>query len=100
MKINEIKRGMNAIDIKGKITEKSIAKRVRTRYGPRRVCNATIEDETGYMVLTLWENSVNKVNVGDKVKISGAYVTEFRDILHLNVPSSGKLEVTKEDRSI
>jgi len=37
------------------------------------------------------------VNIGDKVKITGAYVTEFRSKLQLNVPQSGKLEITEEN---
>jgi len=36
------------------------------------------------------------VRVGDKVSVSGAYVTEFRETLQLNIPRSGKLEVQKE----
>ena len=33
-------------------------------------------------------------NRGNKIRVSGAYVTEFRNQLQLNMPRSGKLEVT------
>lgn len=95
MKINEIKRGMSGIFTEGKVTEKSEPRSVNTRYGQRSVADATLEDDTGAIKMSLWENQIDEVDIGDKVTVSGAYVTEFRDQLQLNVPRSGKLEVNK-----
>ena len=97
MKINEIKRGMIDITVEGKIVDKSEPRRVNTRYGQRSVADATLQDETGSIKLSLWEEKIDSVNIGDKVKISGAYVTEFRNELQLSIPRSGKLEITKEN---
>ena len=96
MKINEIKRGMSGISVEGKIADISEPRRVNTRYGPRSVADATLEDETGSIKLSLWEERINAVNIGDKVRISNAYVTEFRNQLQLNIPRSGKLEIIEE----
>ena len=93
MKINEIKRGMSGITVEGKIVDKSESRRVSTRYGPRSVADATLQDETGSIKLSLWEEKIDSVNIGDKVKIN-AYVTEFRNELQLSIPRSGKLEIT------
>ena len=98
MKINEIKHGMSGITVEGKITDKSESMRVQTRYGPRSVCDATLEDETGTIKLSLWEEKIDMVNIGDKIMVSGAYVTEFRNQLQLNMPRSGKLESTEKNR--
>jgi replication factor A1 len=98
MKINEISRGMNGISLKGKIVEKSDPRRVNTRYGERSVADAVLEDETGRIKLSLWEEKIEMINVGDSVSVGDAYVTEFRGELQLNVPRSGKIEVTEEDR--
>jgi replication factor A1 len=97
MKINEIKRGMSDITVEGKIVDKSEPRRVNTRYGPRSVADATLQDETGSIKLSLWEEKIDSVNIGDKVKINDAYVTEFRNELQLSIPRSGKLETTKEN---
>jgi len=96
MKINEIKRWTSRISVEGTITEKSEPRRVNTRYGPRSVADATIEDETGAIKLSLWEENIDLVNIGDKVKINNAYVTEFRNELQLNIPRSAKLEITEK----
>lgn len=97
MNIDEIKRGMSGISIEGKIVDISEPRRVRTRYGPRSVADATLEDATGSIRLSLWEERIETVNTGDKVKIRGAYVTEFRNELQLNIPRSGKVEITEEN---
>ena len=97
MKINEINRGMSGISVEGEVTDKSETRRVMTRYGPRNVCDATLEDETGRIRLSLWQEQIDIVSMGDKIKISGAYVTEFRNELQLSIPRSGKLEITEEN---
>ena len=96
MKINEIKYGLSGVFIEGKITEKSEPRTVNTRYGRRSVADATLEDETGTINMSLWEEQIDRVNIGNKVSISDAYVTEFRNELQLNIPRSGKLEIKTE----
>ena len=96
MKINEIQSGMSNISIEGTIVDKAETRRVNTRYGTRSVADTILEDETGTIKLTLWEEKINQVNVKDKVRLTNAYVTEFRDELQLNIPRSGKLEVIKQ----
>ena len=88
---------MSGITVEGKIVDKSETRRVSTRYGPRSVADATLQDETGSVKLSLWEEKIDSVSIGDKVKINGAYVTEFRNELQLNIPRSGKLEITEEN---
>jgi replication factor A1 len=96
MKINEIKRWTRSVSVEGKIAEKSEPRRVNTRYGSRSVADAKLEDETGVIKLSLWEENIDVVNIGDTVKISNAYVTEFRNELQLNIPRSAKLEITEK----
>jgi len=96
MKISEIKRGTSGISVTAKIIDISDPRDVQTKYGKRSVADATLEDDTGQIGMSLWENQINSVAVGDTVTISGAYVTEFRDKLQLSIPRSGKIEVNKE----
>jgi len=96
MKISEIQRGMSNVSIEGKVIDISEVREVNTRYGRRSVADALIEDESGQIKLSLWENQIQSVRVGDKISLSGGYVTEFRDVLQLNIPRSGKLEVVEK----
>jgi len=95
MKIAEIKRGMSSIAIEATVIDISDERDVQTKYGRKSVADALLEDDTGQINMSLWEDQITSVSVGDKVSVSGAYVTEFRDKLQLNIPKSGKLEVLK-----
>ena len=95
MKINELKDGDRKVDVEANVIEKSDAREVRSRYTNEtfRVADATIEDETGTITLTLWNDQVEQVNVGDRVKIENGYIKSFRDILQLNSGKYGSLTV-------
>lgn len=95
VKIGELKSGMSGISVQGKVVDISETRNVQTRYGQKTVADAVIEDETGQISLTLWEDNINTVSVGDTVSVNGAFTTQFRDKLQLNVPRSGKIEVDK-----
>lgn len=95
MKINELKDGMRKVNVEADVVEKSDAREVRSRYTNEtyRVADATIEDETGKITLTLWNEQVEQVNVGDRVRIENGYIKSFRDILQLNSGKYGSLTV-------
>ena len=95
LKINELRDGMRKVDIEANVIEKSDAREVRSRWTNEtyRVADATIEDETGTITLTLWNEQVEQVNVGDRVKIENGYIKSFRDVLQLNSGKYGTLTV-------
>ncbi len=95
MKIADIKAGLSGITVEAKVIEIGEPREVNTKYGVKSVADAILEDDTGQIKFSLWEDQINSVSVGDKVMINGAYVTQFRNVLQLNIPKSGKVEITK-----
>ena len=95
MKISDIKDGDSEINVEAEVTEKSYAREVRSKYGyrPLMVAEATIKDETGIITLTLWNDQISQVKVGDKVKIENGYAKSFRSILQLSTGKYGTLTV-------
>ena len=93
MKINELKNGMSNVSVEAKVIDKSERREVMTKYGIREVARVSLEDDSGRINLTLWGKDIDLVSIGNKVRIEGAFVTEFRDELQLNVPRSGKIEI-------
>ncbi len=61
-----------------------------------RVSTAIAKDESGDIKLTLWNDDIDKVKPGDKVKISNGYVSEWQGELQLTTGKFGKLEVIGE----
>ena len=58
--------------------------------------NFTIQDETGSIKLSLWDDMIEQVKVGDKVKVENGYTNSFRGDVRVNVGRYGKLEVINE----
>ena len=57
------------------------------------VADAIVQDETGTIKLTLWNEQIDMVNLGDNIKIENGYVTSFKGEIQLNVGKYGKLTV-------
>ena len=86
---------MRRVNVTGKIVDKSETREVQSRYGrgKLRVASATLQDETGSITLTLWNQQIDEVNVGDTVKIENGYTNSFRGEVQLNVGRYGKLSI-------
>lgn len=83
------------MDIEGKVTDKSETREVTSRFKNEtyKVASAVIADETGTVKLTLWNEQIDQVNVGNIVKIENGYVSSFRGEIQLNIGKFGKLTV-------
>jgi len=93
MKIAEIKANQGKIDIEAAVIDKSEVRDIN-KYGKNlRVSTAIIQDDSGKIKLSLWNNEIDNVNVGDKIKISNGYASEFKGEKQLTAGKFGKLEV-------
>jgi len=63
-----------------------------------RVATAIVKDETGDIKLTLWNEQIDQVKAGDKVKITNGYVSEWQGEPQLTTGKMGKLEVVGESK--
>jgi len=91
VKIAELKPGMRAVNVAGKITNVEQPRDVQTKFGPGQVATATLEDDSGTVKVTLWNELISKVSLNDSVQIENGYVDSFRGELQLNVGRYGKL---------
>lgn len=86
---------MGKIEITAAVKEVGEAREF-DKFGKKdRVCNATISDDSGETKLTLWNEEIDKVKAGDRVKITNGYVNEFQGEMQLTAGKFGKLEVVK-----
>ena len=99
MKISDLKIGQGKVDVEAEV--KSIEpERTFNKFGREvRVTNALIEDESGSVKLTLWNDEIDKVSAGDKVKITNGYVNEFQGEKQLTAGKFGKLEILGKEKT-
>jgi len=91
-KISELTTRQGSVEVEGTIKEIE-EPRTFNKYGRElRVANALIEDDSGSIKLTLWNDDVDKYKQGDKVKITNGYVNEFQGEKQLTSGKFGKIE--------
>jgi replication factor A1 len=90
--IAALRANVNA-NIEATITAISPVRDVTTARGPSQVADATLQDETGTITLTLWGDDTKKYTVGQKVKISDGWVKDFRGKLQVSMGRSGTIKI-------
>ena len=92
--IEHLRFGMKGIDVTVKIIEVPPIRQVITRWGLERyVCNVKIADETGSIRLSLWNQQVDRVRVGDEVELKNCYVSRFAGHLQLRLKRKSIISV-------
>ena len=93
--IGDLRFGMKGIDVKARIIEIPQAQQVFTRWGEGSsyVSNVMIADETGSIRLSLWNNQIYTVHVGDDVEIKNCKVSRFASELQLRIGRKGTISV-------
>ncbi len=79
--------------IEATITAISPVRDVVTARGPSRVADATLQDETGTITLTLWGDETSRYSVGQKVRITDGWVKDFRGKLQVSMGRSGSIAI-------
>jgi replication factor A1 len=93
MQINELKAGMNNVNIKAKIAELKEPREIMTKFGTMTtLTEATLEDESGTIKLTLWGKQSEGLENNQEVEISGGFTKEFRDELQLGIGRNGSIK--------
>ncbi|TRO51515.1 DNA-binding protein [Candidatus Bathyarchaeota archaeon] len=95
MNIKDLRNGMKRVTVEANVVEKGETREVRSRYKDEtyNVADAVVADETGSIKLTLWNEQIDQVDVGNKIKIENGYVTSFKGEIQLNVGKYGTMTV-------
>ncbi len=95
MKISELQTGMKRVEVEAQVVDKGTPRQVQSRMSGEsfNVCDVTVQDDSGSIKLTLWNEQIDQVKVGDNIKIENGYVTSFKGEIQLNVGKYGKLSI-------
>ena len=93
MDIKDIDANSKDVEVEAKVVEVEDVREVNTRFGQKKVCAATIEDSTGKIKLSVWEDQIKLLKEGKTVKVTSAYANEWRDELQLNLSRNSIFEV-------
>jgi len=96
MKIADLKSGQSGVEIEGTIVDVGEVREFN-RFGRTiKVATATVKDDSGQINISLWNEDINKVKKGDKIKVTNGFVKEFQGEPQLTAGKFGKIEVVGE----
>jgi replication factor A1 len=94
MKIENLRVGMKKINVIAKVLETSEPSKVHTQFRDNAlVSNAWIGDETGKIMLCLWDQQVNAVSLGDWIEVKNAHVAMFKAERQLRLGKNGTIKI-------
>lgn len=97
-KIGDLRVGMRGIDLKAKVIKIPPALNVLTRFGTKAyVSNVTITDDTGSIRLSLWNEEVDKVHVGDEVELKNCYIKRYKGEPQLRLGRKGSISTVNRE---
>ncbi len=100
VKVDSLKPRLRNVNVTVKIVDIGVPRSVTSRRDSsvHRVAEALVGDETGCVLLTLWDDQTSAFNNGDVIEVKNGYTSLFRGFLRLNV---GRLGVAgKVEREI
>jgi len=99
-KVKDLTPRSNKVNVLVKVTGVGEPKEIPNRFGgeAKKVAEAKVGDETGTIILSLWQDQIESVNEGDVLSIENGYVSLVRGHMHLNVGKYGRM--TKSDKDI
>jgi len=97
MKLSEIRPNQGSINVEAVVTEMEPPREINKFGNSLKVANAVVQDDSGKMRLTLWNAEIEKVKVGDKIKITNGYAKEFKGEIQLTAGKFGKIEVIGQE---
>jgi ribosomal protein S18 acetylase RimI-like enzyme len=92
-RIGSLREGMRNVHVEGSVQEKAPARAVRGRR-PGETLSVTevgLVDETGRVVLTLWNSQIKLVQLGDCLRVENGYVSGYRGITQLSAGKTGRI---------
>ena len=97
MKVEKLGPNSREVNTVVKVVSKSEVRNVTGRdYSVHRVADASVGDETGCVVLTLWDDNIDKINEEATIRVTNGYVNLFRGNMRLNIGRYGSFEILEE----
>ena len=86
------------VSIRVRILSESEPRTVRTKDGQEHsVVDVMVGDRTGTVPLSLWDERIHDVDIGDIIDVDNAYVNTFKGRIRLNIGKYGTIEKVQDE---
>ncbi len=95
MEIKDVKPNQGNVDLVAEVVELEEPRSFEKFGKVGKVCNAKLKDVTGEIKLTLWNDDIERVKLGDKVHLENGWCSEYKGERQLSPGKFGKIEVVE-----
>lgn len=97
-KIDELTPGTKQVDLHVKVLSLGDRKTIDSKYGGSKdLVEAVVGDETGTVIMTLWEDQIDRVAEDRTLAIDNGYVSLVRGHMRLNVGKYGSFKPSDDE---
>ncbi len=96
MEIKDLRANTGNVDLVFEVVEKEEPRSFEKFGKAGRVCNATAKDDSGEVKMTLWNDDIDKVGVGDKIHLQNGWCSEFKGEKQISAGKFGKIEIIEK----
>jgi len=98
-KVENLNPRSRRVDVTVKILSKNPIREVVSRIDgtTHRVTEAVSGDETGTILLTLWDDDIERITDGNVYNVNNGYITLFKGSMRLNHGKYGSLDPSEEN---
>ncbi len=98
LKVGSLKPNFRDVNLIAKVVNIGPSRTLASTRGrvDHLIAEAFVGDETGSVVLTLWDDQIGRFKVGDVLEVRRGYTTLFQGSLRLNVSKYGIMEKVDE----
>ena len=93
MQVKELKPRQGNVNIELEVIEVGEVREFQKFGNVGRVATAIAKDDTGQIKVSLWNEDVDRVKEGDRIRITNGWVSEFQGENQLSAGRLGKLEI-------
>lgn len=98
VQVKDLTPASKRADILVKVLSLGERKTIDSRTGESRdLMEAVVGDETGTIIMTLWEDQIDRVSEDDVLEIENGYVSLVRGHMRLNVGKYGSMDQSEQD---
>ena len=101
-KVDRLTPASRQVNITVKVVSKGEVREIASRRddSTHKVSDTLVGDETGTILMTLWDEMINEVSEGDVLGIKNGYVTLFKGSMRINIGRYGSFEKIEKELTV
>jgi len=96
--VKALRDGLKGVNIRVRVLKKNEPRVVKTKNGKEhKVADLLVGDVSGVTGMSLWDEMINEIEIGELIDVRNGYVNSFKGRLRLNIGQHGEMEKVEDD---